>query len=157
MSDGFEERLAHMLHKPDDKSVMLHELRAFWEFSKPFVLDRIVESGTYKGLTAKRLSLLYPNCKIYSFEKRRERYNAIPSAHYADNIRFKHGILRLKYITPTTAVLIDGPKRLEAISLARKCRKTAPFVAIHDMMDYYDLLKKNFDEVQMTGDLAICV
>lgn len=153
---SFEQRLGSMYHVPDDKSILLHELCAFWNFSQQFALNRIVESGTYKGLTAKRLSLLYPHCKIYSFEKRKERFLAIPKQHLADNLQYRHGQLSMKYLTSKTALLIDGPKRMAAIELAQKARKIVPFVGIHDMGDYLDILKTRFKYAKQVSKLALC-
>lgn len=153
---SFEQRLGSMCHVPDDKSILLHELWAFWDFSQQFVLNRIVESGTYKGLTAKRLSLLYPHCKIYSFEKRKERFFAIPKEHRAKNLQYRHGQISMKYLTPKTALLIDGPKRMAAIELAQKARKIVPFVGIHDMGDYMDVLETRFKYVKLVSRLVLC-
>jgi hypothetical protein len=153
----FDDILGEYADKPDDKSIMLYELEAFWEFSKDFIINRIVESGTYKGLTAKRLSLLYPDCKIYSFEKRLERFVDIPEENCSDNIIYKYGLLNRKILTSETAVIIDGPKRIEAVKLAYKCRKTVPFVAIHDMLEYENVLRSKFGRVYYRGQLAICV
>jgi len=142
---------------PHDKSIAPYELEAFCNFMKQFEINRIVESGTYKGVTAKRLSLIYPNYKIYSFEIRIKRYLAISKKNCAENIRFKLGNLKFKYLTSNTAVIIDGPKRLKAIKLAKKCRKIVPFVAIHDMNEYRNVLKTTFEKVEFCGVLAICV
>jgi hypothetical protein len=82
---------------------------------------------------------------------------AISKKNCAENIRFKLGNLKFKYLTPNTAVIIDGPKRLKAIKLAKKCRKIVPFVAIHDMNEYRNVLKTTFEKVEFCGVLAICV
>lgn len=152
----FLELLGDFANVPDDKSIMLDELEFFWYFSKSYRLDRIIESGTYKGLTAKRLSLLYPKCQIISFEKRKERFLKIPKEHHSPNIEYKHGELDRTLLTNSTAVIIDGPKRMGAFILAYKCKKIVPFVAIHDMFEYRNILCTLFETVVFKGDLAIC-
>lgn len=148
----FKKALGEYYNIPDDKSIDLKELEFFCTFTKG--INRIVESGTYRGVTAKRLSLIFP--KVYSYEKRKKRYKNIPLENRGKNIKYIYGELNKKYLTSTTALIIDGPKRLKAIKLARKMRKRVAFVAIHDMKEYKSKLKKIFKTVKFKGVLAIC-
>lgn len=153
---GFEKLLGDMVEVPDDKSVMLSELFFLYHFCKSYDIRRVVESGTYKGLTAKRLSLLFPDARVFSFEKRKPRWKAIPEKHRDPRISYILGTLDEKCLTKHTLLLIDGPKRNGAINLAVKMRSKVSVIAIHDMREYEHKLKKRFKNVLLCGDLAIC-
>jgi len=142
---------------PGKKNIRLHELEYLWETAKQFEINRIIESGTYYGLTAIRLNKLYPECSVYTFEIRKERWRKIPKEHLGKNIYFKHGELinSINLVTSDSLVVIDGPKRERAINLARKCAKIVPIVGIHDMLEYEYLLKKTFVDYRMCGVLAV--
>lgn len=148
----FKKALGEYYNMPGEKAILLKELEFFCTFAKG--IDRIVESGTYRGVTAKRLSLIFP--KVYSYEKRKKRYKNIPLENKGENIKYIYGELNKRYLTPTTALIIDGPKQLNAVRLAKKMRKYVAFIAIHDMLAYKKQLKKIFKTVKFKGCLAIC-
>jgi len=154
--DRYRERLGPMLDGYEPKAIYHSELCNFCEEVFINFCTKIVESGTYLGYTAIRLAKVFPEIEIVTFEKDTERYryaqgrcSPYPNITCLNAELTKH----MDVITEKTAVLIDGPKGEAAIKLARKCRKKCTVVAIHDMRDYLDVLKRKFKNVWHTGGL----
>lgn len=149
--DEFKELLGDYLDKYSKRSIYNSELYVFWRHVLKYKIDRIVESGTFMGESARRLRRIFPDAEIITFEMRKEYYDQCGDIK---GVKRKHGTLdkNLKVVTPTTAVLIDGPKRLNAVKLARKClKKGAPVVGIHDMWEYVGYLNDKFRTFYHTG------
>jgi len=132
-------------------SIYSSEMFHFWRAAYPNHPERIVESGTYLGSSAKRLRRLFPEAEIITFELSKGHFKR---AEKVDGVDYRHGELKdnLKLITENTVVLIDGPKRKLATRLARQClRKGAILVGMHDMYEYVDYLHKKFKTVTHSG------
>jgi len=132
-------------------SITIPELKWFKTYSKKFKINRIIESGTYHGTSAIRLSRLFPKCKIITFEKIKRNYKrGLANCKKHKNITCVFG--ELDFINndydKKTAVLIDGPKRIRAIHLAFKLYKKVAFVGIHDMVEYVEEVERKFDNVE---------
>lgn len=122
----------------------------FWKYAQEYKIDKIVESGTYLGFSAKRLRKLF-DCPITTFENDEENYE---NAKKVAGVEYRFGELKnnLDCINENTVVLIDGPKRKIATRLARKCLAAgALFVGIHDMYEYLDYLREKFVFVKHSG------
>jgi len=154
--DRYRERLGSMLYHYEPKAIYHSELCNFCEEVFINNCTRIVESGTYLGYTAIRLAKVFPEIEIITFEKdaERQRYAQGRCSAYP-NITCLLGELakHMEVITKDTAVLIDGPKGLPAIKLARKVLKKCQVVSIHDMRDYLHVLKRKFHNVWHTGGI----
>jgi len=142
-------------NRHDSKAIFPSELCWFFNYAREYEskIDFVLESGAYQGLTAKKLSLLFPKTKVMTFEMRKNRYKRFRDMF--SGFEFVYGMLDVKLIKPgKTFVLIDGPKREGAIKLAKKCLKAgALFVGIHDMAEYLDLCKKTFKTVIHSGNM----
>jgi len=150
-------KLGRIFDCPGSKSVTIRELRAFCRYIDSYGIDRIVESGTFRGVTAVRLSVLYPSKEIITFEKSRRVFEAIPDVYLKENVDFRRGKLKdnLDLVTNTTAVLIDGPKKEGAIKLAKKCLKRCRLIAIHDMDQYKERFFGEFKGSALVDKLGI--
>ena len=96
----------------------------------------------------------FPDLKIITIEIDKARYKeAFKRCASYPNITCHIGQLKdfMYLMNKNCAVLIDGPKGKEAIKLARKCRKKASMVAIHDMRDFIPDLDGKFDHYVHTG------
>ena len=102
----YRKALGSLIDTHEEHSIYHSELYLFWKMCKEYKIDHIIESGTYKGFSTKRLIRLFPDIKIETYERDRGYYEAlrldIPC--YCADIRDVH-----LELTPTTAVLIDGP------------------------------------------------
>ena len=54
----------------EPQSILPSELWFVTRFAQAFPLHRIIESGTYHGHSAVRLSLLFPECEVITWDKR---------------------------------------------------------------------------------------
>ena len=132
-------------------SIYASEMYHFWKYAQDFDVRRIVESGTYHGSSIARLRMLFPKAELITFEFRKGHFNRIKRV---DGVDYRLGELKnhLKLITPHTAVLIDGPKRKNAVRLARQClNKGALFVGIHDMYDHVGYLGGKVKRLSHSG------
>lgn len=144
--------LGDLINQYEERSIYHSELYLFWKWCKQYKIDHIIESGTYKGFSTLRLEKLFPECLIETFERDRgfwEEANKrlIAADCYCGDIRDMH-----LELTPTTAVLIDGPKKERAIGFAKKIVNKVAFVAMHDMKKYLKRLKKEFKKFEHSGN-----
>lgn len=141
--------LGDLINQYEERSIYHSELYLFWKWCKQYKIDHIIESGTYKGFSTKRLIKLFPDVKIETYERDRGYYEALdlPIPYYNADIREAH-----LELTPTTAVLIDGPKKERAIGFAKKIVNKVAFVAMHDMKKYLKRLKKEFKKFEHSGN-----
>jgi len=138
------------IRKYERKGIYHSELYMFWKLAKSLKVDRIVESGTYHGLTANRLEALFPECDIITFEYREDRWK-VAKERCNPRIDVRLGKLDQSVLTPTTAVIIDGPKWMAAIELAQEIVGKVTLVAIHDMYSYIKVLKDRFNLMAHSG------
>jgi hypothetical protein len=96
------------------------------------------------------LEKLFPQCEIFTYEFKEKRHE-IARRRCHSRIHTCLGRLDPAVMTPTTAVLIDGPKWLAAIELAKQIVDSVALVAIHDMEKYIPLLKSTFRYVAHSG------
>lgn len=135
-----------------EHSIYPSEMFLFWWVAASYNPTRIVESGTYLGSSTRRLRVLFPACEIITFDNDKKNYK---NAERVSSVDYRLGELEnnLDLVTPTTVVLIDGPKRKIATRLARKClRKGALCVGIHDMYEYIRYLESKFSSVVHSGN-----
>lgn len=153
----FKQLLAEFFNHPlQYKSITLAELYCFYKAVCFHKIECIVESGTFQGVTTKRLSMLFPQCEIISYESNEDRYKNIPVINLADNIRYVYGVMNSEYLLGKTALLIDGPKGEGAISLIKMFFDKVLFAAMHDTSDRcLDSLKNISKRVSRFGSLAI--
>lgn len=126
------------------KSIRPSELYCFWMYSKKYKINKVIESGTHYGRTAIRLSLLFPECEIITYESRKDRYKiGSKNCKKYKNIKSVFGKFKpRKHKTDkNTAVIIDGPHGGNAIGMALELLNKCAFVAIHDMHDYVETLE----------------
>jgi tRNA A58 N-methylase Trm61 len=138
------------IRKYERKGIYHSELYMFWQLVRTLKVDRIVESGTYHGLTANRLEALFPECEIITFEYREDRWN-VAKKRCNPRIDVRLGKLDKSVLTPTTAVIIDGPKWMTAIELASEIIDSVALCCIHDMYSYLNELEKRFNVVCHSG------
>lgn len=138
------------IRKYERKGIYHSELFMFWNLAKELGVDQIVESGTYCGFTANRLAKLFPECKIITYEFRQKRWE-IAKRRCDPRIEVVLGKIDLTRLTPTTAVIIDGPKWMAAIDLAEQIVDKVSIVGIHDMENYIGVLKQKFKSVVHSG------
>jgi len=133
----------------ENHTISLKELKWFHSHAKGLKINRLIESGTYVGTSAIRLSRLF-KCKVVTYEKRKRRYlKACKNCKKHPEIKCVNGELPFKTndYDENTVVLIDGPKREKAIYLAFKLYRKVAFVGIHDMMEYKEEVDRKFDNV----------
>ena len=147
----YKKLLGDCVAEYNNHSIYHSELFFFWRFAKKYNVERIVESGTYHGSSIARLRKLFPDAELITFELRKGHYKRIQRV---ENVDYRLGELKnnLKLIKDNTVVLIDGPKRKNAVRLAGLClRHGALFVAMHDMYDQMDYLNRKFKYVEHSG------
>ena len=155
--ETYKKQIGTMLDGYEPKGIYHSELCRFCEDVVIHACDNIVESGTYLGYTAIRLAKMFPKMTIITFEIDKVRHQAAKYRCFVyKNIECRLGELRksMSVINDKTAVLVDGPKGLEAIKLARKALKRGCFVSLHDMRDYLNVLKTKFPQVSDTGGMG---
>jgi len=148
----YKELLGEWYAKSEPHSISAWEMFFFYRYAHDKPIKRIVESGTYKGYSAFRLSLLFPSVEVVSFDKRK-RHMKIARKRFGGPF-YRTGYLKdnLDIVDGDTAVLIDGPKSLEAVSLAKMVAGRAAFVAVHDVFDIVPELEWIFDSVIHSGN-----
>jgi len=132
------------------KGIFHSELYLFWTLAKSLKVNRIVESGTFHGFTANRLARLFPECEIYTYEYKKDRYDkALRNCN--SRVKVFHGELDQSVLTSKTALLIDGPKDMRAIRLTEDVIDKVAMVGLHDMDIHIDALTERFGEVVHSG------
>jgi hypothetical protein len=131
--DEFKRLLGDSLYLFDTEAMLPSEVFFIWRAALAIGVDRIVESGTYKGKTAKRLSLALPKCQIVTFERKVKRQHKNAKRYRDTDIVFIDTSLDAAWVTSKTGVVIDGPKGQVALDLAESLVDQAAFVMVHDL------------------------
>ena len=138
------------IKKHKRKAIFHSELFFFWNIAKELGVKRIVESGTYHGVTANRLEKLFSECDIWTYEYKDKNFQkAVKKCHPRVNVVF--GSMDKSKLNKNTAVIIDGPKGEKAIELAEEIVGKVALVAIHDMDRYIPVLVERFVDVVHSG------
>jgi len=146
--EEFKALLGDDLYAFDSEAMNPSEVFFVWRAAVGVGVDRIVESGTYKGKTAKRLSLVLPKCQIVTFERKVKRQHKNAKRYSDTDIVFIDTSLDASWVTSRTGVVIDGPKGRAALDLAASLVEQAAFVMVHDLRgELVDLARGMFSTV----------
>jgi len=72
----YKKLLGNDINKCKLHTIYHSEMYFFWRYAQDYKIEKIVESGTYLGFSAKRLRKLF-DCPIITFEKVKKNYEKV--------------------------------------------------------------------------------